>query len=161
MKKTAENPEVDVIALGGLRYRAIKNTTLQNDYYVMQQLQRSGIANITPNQGENAEAYAMRLLGAIVENGIPLKLLGGLIIPEEIKDAEWTPAQADTTAALLAQLTDKADKNRVQALIIEVVTDFFKEGLRLLKPFPGASQAAEVEAQPTEPGSEASSALNS
>ena len=158
MEKTGK---AEVIILGGLPYRAIKNTTLQNDYYVMQQLQRSGIANITPDQGETAEAYAMRLMAAIVENGIPLKLLGGLIIPEEISDSGWTPEQAETTASLLAQLTDKADKNRVQALIIEVVKDFFREGLRFLKPFPPASPAEEAALQPTKASEKQSAGQNS
>jgi hypothetical protein len=125
-----QDPEI--YTFEGLRYRAIKCTTLQNDYYVMRQLKLSGLHNITPNKSESAEDFAMRLMGAVIENGIPLQLLGGLIIPEEKKDKDWCPEMAEATAQWLGNLTDVKDKEKVQAIIIAVITDFFQQGLRFL-----------------------------
>lgn len=145
------------ITIDGMNYHPIKTTTLQNDYFVMAQLNKSGIANITPNPGESSQDYAMRLVAALVANGVPLLLLGGLILPEGIPDKDWTPEQAETTAALLGQVTAQQDKDRVQALIISVVSDFFRQGLRYLNASPAVLQAAS-EAQQAQPRPAPSSA---
>lgn len=133
--------------IDGALYHTIERSTLANDFYVMQQLRRAGIADCTPRGGETANDYALRLLYSIIDAGAPFELLGGLLLPEGIPDEKWTVEQAETTAAVLRQVTDPADKAEIQKILIAVMTDFFCAGLRYLKPSPDASaQAPEKEA---------------
>jgi hypothetical protein len=131
--------------IDGQVYRMIECTTLANDFYVMKQIRATGIADCTPKQGESAEDYAVRLLYVIVENGAPFELLGALLLPEGIE--KWSIPQAETTAAVLQTVTNPEDKAEVQRILIAVLTDFFREGLRYLKP---SVTALKAPAQPIE-----------
>ena len=137
-----------VFKIDGQMWRAVEQTTLENDFFVMKQLRVSGIANCTPNPGESAQNYAVRLLYAIVENGVPFELLGGLLLPQGIPDEQWSTEHAETTAAVFRKLTAPEDKAEVQAILISLITDFFIAGLRYLAP---SSIASAMEtAQPNE-----------
>ncbi len=131
--------------IDGHLYRLIERTTIANDFYIMKQLRSAGIADCIPQEGESANDYGMRLLYSVVENGAPLTLLGGLLLPEGIPDEKWSAEQAETTAALLGRATEPNDKAEIQRILIAVLTDFFREGLRYLKPLPFASKG---QAQP-------------
>jgi hypothetical protein len=147
-----------VIKIDGVLYRMVERSTLANDFYIMKQLRTTGIADCTPRTGESANEYALRLLYSVVENGAPFELLGGLLLPEGIPDEKWSQDQAEITAAMLGRLTDEKSKAEVQRVLIAILTDFFREGLRYLKPSPGVS----TEAQPEqEPAVEPPPALNS
>jgi hypothetical protein len=130
-----------VFKIDGQIYRAVKRTTLANDFYVMKQLRATGISDCTPGQNESAENFALRLLYAVVESGAPFELLGGLLLPEGVADEKWTPDQAETTARVLSTVTDPEDKAEVQRILIAMLTDFFREGLRYLKPSPAVLSA--------------------
>ena len=123
----------------------VERSTLANDFYIMKQLRATGIADCTPREGESANDYALRLLYSVVENGAPFELLGGLLLPEGIPDEKWSPDQAEITAAMLGRLTDEESKAEVQRVLIALLTDFFREGLRYLKPSPDVSTQAQPE----------------
>lgn len=120
------------IKIDGQLWRAIERTTLANDFYVMKQVRACGIANCTPNKDESAEDYAVRLLYAVVEGGVPFELLGGVLLPLGVPDEKWSVEQAETTAAIFRNLTAPEDKAEVQRILISLLTDFFREGLRFL-----------------------------
>lgn len=133
----------------GQKFRMIQKSTLENDYFIMQQLRRAGLENCTPNKDESAEDFGMRLLYSIVEDGVPFELLGGLLIPENVPDIEWTPGHARATADILRVVTDPEDKQQVQSILISLLTDFFAKGLPFLNPSQTVSQP-DPEEQPGE-----------
>lgn len=137
--------------IGETLYRMVERSTLANDFHVMKHLRAAGLADCSPGQGEAAEDYALRLLYTVVENGAPFELLGGLLLPEGIPDEQWTAELAAATAGALRRITDPADKAEVQKLLIGLLTDFFREGLRYLKPLPIASSAP-AQAEAAQPG---------
>lgn len=130
-----------VVNIDGAPYRMIERTTIANDFYVMKHLRAAGVADCTPKQGETAEEFAVRLLYAVIESGVPFELLAGLLLPDEIPDSKWTQEQAAQTAALIRMATAPEDKASIQRVIIEMLTGFFQEGLRYLKPLPSALRA--------------------
>ena len=127
--------------INGRNYRVIECTTLENDLCIMKHMRESGLSDCTPNQGEDAQAFGMRLLYSIIESGITFELLGGLLMPEEMPDETWSPAQSKATAAALRKVTAPEDKEQIQKIIIELVSHFFVAGLRCSKPSPAASAA--------------------
>jgi hypothetical protein len=141
----------NVIVIDGQRYRPITLTTLAHDFYLMKQVRATGILDCTPMQGESAEEFALRLLYAVVEHGAPFELLGALLLPEGIPDEKWSIDQAESTAAVLRQISDPEDKAAVQRILIAVITDFFREGLRSSILSPTASKAI-VQPEKGEPG---------
>ncbi len=136
-----------VFKIDGQLYRMVERTTLANDFYVMKQIRASGLADCAPGEGESAEDFAVRLLYGVVASGAPFELLGGLLLPEGVSDDRWTPEQAETTAAMLGKVSNPEDKAVVQKILVSTITDFFREGLRYLKPSRSASKA---QAQPGE-----------
>ena len=135
--------------IDGRNYRVIERTTIANDFYVMKHMRESGLSDCTPKSGESPENFGMRLLYSVVESGISFELLGGLLLPEEIPDEMWSPAQSKSTGVILSKATAPEDKAQIQKVIIELVSHFFVAGLRYSKPSPAASAAL---AQPGEMG---------
>lgn len=119
-----------VFKIDGALYRMVERSTLAQDFYVMRHLRAAGLANCTPNEGESAQDFALRLISMVVERGAPIELLAGLLLPEGVPDEKWTPETAASTAALLSIVTDPADKAEIQKVLVAIITDFFREGLR-------------------------------
>lgn len=129
--------------IAGRLFRAVERSTLAHDFYVMKQIRRAGLDQCAPRPSESAQDYALRLLYAVVESGVPFELLGGLLVPEGVPDEQWSEEHAEATAAVLRQVTDAADKAEVQKLMIGLLTDFFREGLRFWNPSATASSPAQ------------------
>lgn len=143
-----------VYKIDGALYRMVERSTLAQDFYVMRHLRAAGLANCTPNEGESAQDFALRLMSTVVERGAPIELLAGLLLPEGVPDEKWSPETAASTAALLSIVTDPADKAEIQKVLVAIITDFFREGLR-------SSQHSRIvlRGTRTQPGSGTASAL--
>lgn len=118
-----------MIALGGREYRVIKTSTVEHDVWMMARVVDAGIRQVTMEPGESPEAFATRLTGELARSGQVLALLGGVMIPSELQDLQWTPEVAKATAAALGQLTDPDDKQAVLSQIASLVAGFFEAGL--------------------------------
>jgi len=109
-KELAENQgQAEAMALraeDGLVYRETERSTIANDFYVMKQMRAAGLDAMKPS-GETADGFADRILSAVIENGVPFALLGGLLLPEGVADEQWTSNHAEATAARLAGATSQ------------------------------------------------------
>ena len=79
----------------------------------------------------------------MIRNGAVLKLLGCLLVPEELvrkrsrfavgrraEPAElWTPAIGEETAEFLGGLREPKDKTKIQALVLSLLLSFFESGV--------------------------------
>lgn len=119
----------DPIMLGGRAFLTLERTTLEHDHWYMNHARSSGLDAVEPRDGETHSDYAMRLLGAALESGRALVLLGGLIVPADAPGGRWTPELAVETAAFLRGLDDPVDKNRINGLMAAMLADFFAAGL--------------------------------
>jgi len=119
-----------VFKIDGVLYRMVERSTLAQDFYVMRHLRAAGLANCTPHDGESAQDFALRLIAQVVERGAPIELLAGMLLPEGVPDEKWTPETAASTAAQLSIITNPADKAEIQKVLVAIITDFFREGLR-------------------------------
>ena len=136
--------------IDGMIYRIIENTTMANDFYVMKQLRESGLADLLQTD-MTPENLATGIIAVAVDSGIPLALLGGIMLPEGIPDEQWTPEHAAATAARLAIITAPEDKAQIQNIIVGAVAAFFAAGLLSLKPFLHASEAEKESSGETRP----------
>ena len=118
--------------IDGMTYREIERTTIANDFYNMKQFRAAGLGDCL--RSETPEDFARGIVNAVIENGVPLTLLGGTLLPEGVPDEKWTPEQAEATAARLAVVSEPEDKKLIQQIIVAVVTSFFAAGLLSLKP---------------------------
>lgn len=160
-KETPKQKQPEIYVLGGQKYRAILVSTMEHDFYLMRQLRIAGLSDPTPRADETVEAYGVRLLYALVDHGAPFELLGALVIPEDVPDETWAPEMAQRTARILAGLTGEKDKAEVQRLLVTLLMDFFREGLRYLTAFRTASTQAQTQPEAEPMQSEESSAINS
>ena len=119
--------------IDGRVYREIDRSTIANDFYVMRQMRAAGL-DAMKQTGETVDGFADRILSAVIENGVPFALLGGLLLPEGVADEQWTSNHAEATAARLAGATSREDKALIQKLIIQAITGFFAAGLLSSKP---------------------------
>ena len=91
--------EREPIMLGGRAFLPLERTTVEHDHWYMRHVRASGLDAVELCDGETHAEYAMRLLGAALESGRALLLLGGLIVPGDAPGGRWTPALAMETAA--------------------------------------------------------------
>jgi hypothetical protein len=130
-----------VYVIDGQPYRMARDTTIEQDFYVMRQLRKAGLADIAPGAGEVAQDYALRVVHSVIEGGAPFELLGGLLMPDD-RGLRWSPERAETTARVLASATAPEDKAKIQGLLVSVLSGFFAAGLGCSIPFPTASGRA-------------------
>ena len=120
---------METLKLGGREFRPLTVSTIEHDLWVMGQVRRAGLDRITMGGDETADDFARRLLDVILQSRQIFALLGGLLVPAEVPDLEWTPETAEATGAFLRTVTDPAEK---QVLITEVAgltASFFGSGL--------------------------------
>lgn len=114
--------------LGGKAFREARKSTLEHDSWAMDKLRACGLFEIEPAEGEDIGDFGVRLTEAMH----PLKMidvLGGLLVPEEIEDLDWTPAVAGNTVKFLRNLSEQEDKEAVHVLFGRLVAGFFVDGV--------------------------------
>jgi hypothetical protein len=137
--------ESSTYKFGGREWRPIVVSTFEHDIFLMKQLKASGLGNCTPDKNETPEQFGVRILHAMLEHGAPAELFGALVVPKETADTDWTPDAAIETGRLIRKLTDEGEKREVQRLLVNMLVDFFSEGLRSLS---ASSTALATQAEP-------------
>lgn len=130
--------------LGGRTFVAVREGTVEQDYTFLGLIREAGIPELTIDPDEGADEFARRILDKLVENGAVLKLLGCLLVPEELVGGRrsrfhlgrrpdpgevWTPEIGEETAAFLARLRERDDKLKIQGLVLTLLVSFFESGI--------------------------------
>jgi len=119
--------------LGRRTFRNIERSTIQQDYWLMDRLSEAGIIDLQPADGEDTITYSRRLMKSLIRDGQGFRIIGGLIVPADLGDMDWSPEVADATAEHLKQLTDPGDKQVVHGMLATAYLRFFQDGLLLLE----------------------------
>ncbi len=136
MSDAEESAKLDrVIELGGVQFKVVDFDlrTVLIDHYLMRRLRESGADKVMPMDGENEQAYLVRMQSALLDSGKCPELLAGILIPPETSPADWTPQGAAKIAKFIGGLNTQADREQVIQISLEVVFGFFVQGLAWLK----------------------------
>jgi hypothetical protein len=118
--------------------------TVGHDIWFAGQIARAGLNTVRIMEHETPEFFTRRILETALMSGQVLELLGGLLLPEGVKPADWTVETAEETAKYLAGLTSAEDKETVNSLISSLLLDFFVTGLT----WPSRSRSSSDASQP-------------
>ncbi|HXE90742.1 MAG TPA: hypothetical protein VNK82_07240 [Terriglobales bacterium] len=136
--------EQKVRLIGGRRWRTLERSTLRHDGYMTAKIAAAGLDRISRQGDESPEEFAQRLLQKILLSGAWFDLLGGLVLPDELADDQWSEKVAAETAGFLAQVTDAADKQAVREAFRPLLVGFFAAGMGYSARSRTASTAAEA-----------------
>jgi hypothetical protein len=131
------------LVLGGRPFMSFADKTVQNDFWLMQHLRRSGLERIVINAAESPDDFGRRLFVEMLEREDVFELLGGFLVPGDRAAADWTPAMAVETGQYLRQLTAPEDKAQIQNMVITLLIDFFATGLSSLERLQTSTRGAE------------------
>lgn len=135
---------MDTVTIAGRELKPVTNSTMRHDIWVQGQLEKSGLTHVAIHPEETPEEFAMRIFRQAAMNMDVFLLLGGLLMPAEAEPATWTVEMAQATAKLLGDVTDPADKAKVQMQINSALTSFFVTGLSSLMTSPRSSQKTDA-----------------
>jgi hypothetical protein len=119
----------EIIELGGRKFRAIINSTVEHDFTVMQLLAQAGLDGAAQQEGESYDDFAVRLVSQVISSGHASDLVGTFIIPEDIADPEWIPLTGVATASFVRKLTAPDDKLQIRQLVVTLLAGFCQAGL--------------------------------
>jgi len=109
---------------GDRAFRVITNGTAERDHYVIRLSGRAGLRQVEMRPNEPLEEFGLRLLYELIDADVIFEVMGGLLIPDEIEDSEWSPAVAAATALHLRRCQGEA-KERINSHIAKFLEDFF------------------------------------
>lgn len=112
--------------LGGTEYEHVTVSTLEHDIWFTARLRKVGFADPQIHEGESPEDFGQRLLAQLLASGESHMIVGGLITPVGVA---WTPKVAQETAAALGQIVDPDEKEKFWSFLLELLGDFFQNGL--------------------------------
>lgn len=115
--------------LDGKVYRELKKSTIAHDLWVNDKIRASGLNKLEKGPDEEWGDYGVRVTESVLNSGVALLLLGGLLIPDEIEDLRWRPETAIATAEALAGISEPDEKTKVHVLIGNLVMGFFVDGV--------------------------------
>ena len=116
---------------GGRRFTSVPPAELSvgQELRYMQLYAKSGLGDLTLQEGEDPRAFALRIVDELTAAGIVLEMLGSLLLPEDKEPKDWTPEMGKATAAFLSSLTGEENRAAVRAHVLTLVLDFFEAGL--------------------------------
>ncbi len=141
---------MDSLEIGGQKWRAVKRSTIEHDFWLMKHIREAGLDAVRIAPGEKPEEFAVRLLHEVIGSGKAFVLLGGMLLPDGVPDEHWTPERAEQTAAFVRGLATDEDKAAVKSAIISLLTGFLEAGLRSYADSATASTAGS-QPQPEQP----------
>jgi hypothetical protein len=121
--------------VGGRTFLPLRESTVEQDFRFLALVGRARIDEVVMQPGERPEAFARRLLEAVIKSGVILDLLGCLLVPEDIAPRDrdpgevWTSEVGQETARFLGQLRDPKDKAEVRGLVLSLLVSFFERGI--------------------------------
>jgi hypothetical protein len=144
--------DTKVYLLQGRKFRSVTAPTVEQDMEVYALSHEAGLLSMTKGAGENEAEFAQRILRVMYRSSKLFYMLGTLLMPQEKRDADWTPALAGETAEFLRQVTDPESKQIIRAMALDLLEIFTKAGAELLRNLESVSTnaALSVERQSTE-----------
>ena len=122
-------PEKNEIEIGGRRFYAAASRSIANDFWIMSEAHRVGLANLHVEPGETPVDFARRVLNQAIEGGAVFTLMGGLLFPADMKPEEWTEKTAAETGAFLRSVVSEKDKEVIRSSVTAMLSNFFSHGL--------------------------------
>lgn len=122
----ARNGEIE---LGGRAFRAVARSTIRHDHWLMARMRRAGFGELAKLPDEGARVYAERLMAHLLLTDGALELYGGLLVPAELTDRQWTPEVAAETATFIGGLDSPEDHAQVRTLLLMLLIPFFEREL--------------------------------
>lgn len=130
----------ETFMLGGRAFAPIKNGTMKRDLAMIGIEEAAGLLpDVEPLPGEDARAFAERMVLIVTRSGKFCDLLGGLMIPAELDPKAWTPEIGAQTAAHIEMVDDPAEKEILRGLAASLLASFFVKGRPFSKTFPMSS----------------------
>lgn len=143
-----QKPEPGIFVIAGRNFRILQQATIEHDIYMMRVCKSAGLTTLKQGANEPGEEFAVRAHGMVLESGQSLPLLGGILLPMELADIDWTGRVARETVEFLRKITGDEDKRRMHTALVQF-TAFFVAGLLSSDPFRFASdQLRNAKAQP-------------
>jgi len=143
--------KTEPLKLGGQTFRHIELSTIEQDYWLMARVREAGLTDFSKYEGEGEDDFSNRLMDGLINGGQGFQIIGGLILPVETKDMDWTPELAEKTADHLRKLTDPGEKQVVHGMIATAFVRFFQDGLLLSKLSELRSKQKGAKGQPANP----------
>ena len=119
----------ETIRLGGRSWYIPTDRSIANDLWIEAEAKRAGLTEIRIAEGEDAQAFASRLLAETVGAGRLFPLLGGLLFPVGTDPSDWTEQLGKESSRFLSRLTDRGDKHALRSIIAAVLARFFLSGI--------------------------------
>ncbi|OGS01542.1 MAG: hypothetical protein A2V88_02640 [Elusimicrobia bacterium RBG_16_66_12] len=115
--------------LGGVAYVPVGVATIAHDVWLMGKVHAAGLHDVVVREGEDSDSWAKRFVFEMMASGAALEVLGGIVVPEAVGPAGWTPGVATATALHLGSLAGEEDKEAVFGILLTTVLAFFESGL--------------------------------
>ena len=122
-----------VIEIGGRKLQMIAEANVAHDTWIMQQISLAGLDTLDFDAGKPPEAAVDSIVDRVVQSGMAMTLLGGLLMPVGVAATDWTPTIAADVIAFLNALSAKEDRLAVRGAVAEAIICFFYAGLISLK----------------------------
>lgn len=139
--KQPEQPEI--LHIGGSRWRRVIQTTLRHDRWLRKRIRAAGLHSFKPRPAESSEEFSLRILDEVDDDAF-YELLGGLFVPGDLDDLQWTAKLAAETAAFFDNLTDERDKAALSSIFVAVVVGFLVSDNAFARPSATASAEGAV-----------------
>lgn len=119
----------EIHIIGGQRYRALAESTVERDWTFMGLLRSTGLDQVQMYPDESPEVFARRLMGDILASGKALAILGCLFVPDGMADSDWTPEIGRQTASYFGRLVQPEDKEAANQILLGAYLGFLAQGL--------------------------------
>jgi hypothetical protein len=137
----------ETVILGGRRYTIIEQGgPLAYDDWYMGLVRRLGMDDILQQEGESDADFGVRILQRMIDTGARVDLIAARLMPfDEPQPVTWQgtrargPQMVAETSAHLGAIDDPAEKQRVNAIMLEVWNSFFQQGRRSYGSSPSSS----------------------
>ena len=115
------------LMLAGKRFVHNDRSSVADEEYFTDLVERAGITDPDPHPGEDPIDYGQRIYRALHNSRTLRPMVACLIRPARAK--KWTPAIAVETEKLLGDLDEPADKERFRLLVAETLIPFYRREL--------------------------------
>jgi hypothetical protein len=117
--------ETKTFTIGGREFRAVEASSLEHDHFTTEAAGALGLKSLQLGPGETPGEFGVRLFNQALKSGSAWPLLGALIVPADIADADWSPKYAESTGAFLRKQSDPTDKATIRQLLASTLIGFF------------------------------------
>jgi hypothetical protein len=141
------------IRISGRDFRFVGDDIESSHYHwVIAYLWPCKVEQVVRHACENDDAYALRIYTRIAQHPEFFKMLGGLIVPAELLEVEWSPWVAIDTGKFLSEISDIRERVAFTRQAVDAVISFCLLQPHHLEPIAHKSVrvSQDVEADPVE-----------